>query len=264
MVWQTIPDLNIFKCIVLSFLMWFFFSFFLLTLINQPNPYFISHRQSLSDSVRWWLQYIRSCLHFLVALILSFFLLCSYHKYSPHSSQSYAGFFNPWLSFFIYLFFLFILIPSHFCLCFLIFFPLWSIWSNTYWCPTNSHTTPINAFFKNTVYSHLIHHPSHACVSSLSFLPPHGLNVLQGPAGTAAASLSQPGEEPQQGRSFLVFKHPTQEDNWNNTGRFHQPMTKYLGNNICEQKATQIIAWRERPLETVTLIVCFLKNLVIW
>lgn len=114
MVWQTIPDLNIFKCILLSFLMWFFFPFFLLTLINQPNPYFISHRQSLSDSVRWWLQYIRSCLHFLVALILSFFLLCSYHKYSPHSSQSYAGFFNPWLSFFIFLFFYsswFLLIP---------------------------------------------------------------------------------------------------------------------------------------------------------
>lgn len=166
---------------------------------------------------------------------LSFFLLCSYHKYSPHSSQSCAGFFNPWLSFFIYL--LFILIPSHSCLCFLIFFPLWSILSNTYWCPTNSHTTPINTF-KNTVYSHLIHHPSHACVSSLSVLPPHGLNVLQGPAGTATASLSQPGEEPQQGRSFLVFKHPSQEDNRNNTGRFHQLMTKYLGNNICEQKAT--------------------------
>lgn len=96
MVWQTIPDLNIFKRIVLRF--------FLLTLINQPNPYFVSHRQSLSDSARWWLQYIRSCLHFLVALILSFFLLCSYHKYSPHSSQSCTGFFNPWLSFFIYLF----------------------------------------------------------------------------------------------------------------------------------------------------------------
>lgn len=96
MVWQTIPDLNIFKRIVLRF--------FLLTLINQPNPYFVSHRQSLSDSARWWLQYIHSCLHFLVALILSFFLLCSYHKYSPHSSQSCAGFFNPWLSFFIYLF----------------------------------------------------------------------------------------------------------------------------------------------------------------
>lgn len=167
---------------------------------------------------------------------------------------------NPWLSFFIYLFFLFILIPSHFCLCFLIFFPPWSILSNTYWCPTNSHTTPINTFFKNTVYSHLIHHPSHACVSSLSVLPPHGLNVLQGPAGTATASLSQPGEEPQQRRSFLVFKHPAQEDNRNNTGRFHQPMTKYLGNNICEQKATQIIVWRKRPFETVTLIVCFLKN----
>lgn len=231
MVWQTIPDLNIFKRIVLRF--------FLLTLINQPNPYFVSHRQSLSDSARWWLQYIRSCLHFLVALILSFFL--SFFSVptinilliplNPALASSTHGF--PFL--FIYL--LFILIPSHSCLCFLILFPLWSILSNTYWCPTNSHTTPINTF-KNTVYSHLIHHPSHACVSSLSFLPPHGLNVLQGPAGTATASLSQPGEEPQQGRSFLVFKHPAQEDNRNNTGRFHQLMTKYLGNNICEQKAT--------------------------
>lgn len=144
---------------------------------------------------------------------------------------------NPWLSFFIYLF-IFILLDSF---SFLSLFP--DLFSSVihfiqYLLVSYQFSHYPDQY---TVYSHLIHHPSHACVSSLSVLPPHGLNVLQGPAGTATASLSQPGEEPQQGRSFLVFKHPAQEDNRNNTGRFHQLMTKYPGNNICEQKATQII-----------------------
>lgn len=73
-------------------------------------------------------------------------------------------------------------------------------------------------------HSHLVHHRSHACVSSLSVLPAHGLHVLQGPAGPAAASLPQPGEEPQQGDGLVLLHHPSQENQWSHTSRsYNQP-----------------------------------------
>lgn len=67
--------------------------------------------------------------------------------------------------------------------------------------------------------SHLVHHHcSHACVSSLSFLPPHGRHIIQDPAGPSAPSLSQPGQEPEQRESFAGLRHHSSEDHRNYAG----------------------------------------------
>lgn len=70
---------------------------------------------------------------------------------------------------------------------------------------------PTHTTFTLLPSRHLGSNPSHACVSSLSVLPPHGLHVFQSPAGPAAASLPQPREEPEQGGGLVQNRCPPQD-----------------------------------------------------
>lgn len=93
-----------------------------------------------------------------------------------------------------------------------------SHFSKLYQCLQKKILTSFQTTTVQNPKPHLVHHHSHSCVSPLSVLPSHGLHVLQGPAGSAAASLPQPGQEPEQGDGLVVQHHTTQEDNWNCAG----------------------------------------------